>query len=81
MMAVPMETTGATLEAGKPVALFPTDITAQPSSSSTPCRCDGRFIINNLQPDEGNGAADHTRPQLEAISIPWGPLLRANNIA
>jgi len=54
MMTVPVETTDSTLQAGKPMTLFPTDIVAQPFKSQYTVARDGRFIVNNLQPDEGS---------------------------
>jgi hypothetical protein len=53
MMAVPVVTTGSTFEAGRPVALFPTDIMAQPFKFQYTVSRDGRFIVNNLQAEEG----------------------------
>jgi Tol biopolymer transport system component len=46
MMAVPISTTNATLDAGKPVALFTTPITAQPFKTVYAVSGDGRFLIN-----------------------------------
>jgi Tol biopolymer transport system component len=56
VMAVPITTTGSSFEAGKPVALFPTDIAAQPFKSQYAVLRDGRFIVNNLQPEEAAAA-------------------------
>ncbi len=53
MMAVPVVTTGSSLEAGRPVALFQTDIAPQPFKFQYTVSRDGRFIVNNLQPEEG----------------------------
>lgn len=53
MMAVPVVMTGSSLEAGRPVALFQTDILAQPFKFQYTVSRDGRFIVNNLQPEEG----------------------------
>jgi Tol biopolymer transport system component len=53
MMVVPITTTGPSVEAGRPMALFPTDIVPQPFKSQYTVSRDGRFIVNNLQPEEG----------------------------
>ncbi len=53
MMAVPITTTGSAFEAGKPTALFPTNIMGLPFKSQYTVSRDGRFLVNNLQPDEG----------------------------
>ena len=55
LMAVPIATAGSAFEAGKPMALFPTDITAQPFKSQYTVSRDGRFIVNSLQPEQGAG--------------------------
>ena len=52
MMAVPVQTEGVSFEAGKPVALFSTDIVAQPFKAQYTVSRDGRFLFNNLQPGE-----------------------------
>ena len=54
MMAVPVETEGASFEAGKPVSLFSTDIVAQPFKAQYTVARDGRFLLNNLQPEEAS---------------------------
>jgi serine/threonine protein kinase len=53
LMAVPITTTGSAFDAGKPKALFRTDITAQPFKSQYAVSRDNRFIVNDLQPEEG----------------------------
>ena len=52
VMGVPITSTGSSLEAGKPMALFPIDIAAQPFKSQYTVSRDGRLIVNNLQPED-----------------------------
>ncbi len=56
VMAVPITTTGSSFEAGKPMALFPTDITPQPFKSQYAVSRDGRLIVNNQQTEEGTAS-------------------------
>jgi hypothetical protein len=56
MMAVPVETIGTTFEAGKPLALFSTDIVAQPFKAQYAVSRDGRFLVNNLQAEEASAS-------------------------
>jgi Tol biopolymer transport system component len=56
MMAVPVETDGASFEAGRPVALFSTDIVDQPFKAQYTVSRDGRFLLNNLQPEEASAS-------------------------
>lgn len=55
-MAVPVMTTGSTFEAGKPVALFPTQIVGQPFKTQYAIARDGRFLINNQTPEQATTA-------------------------
>jgi hypothetical protein len=66
MMGVPVETRGASFEAGKPVALFSTDIVPQPFKAQYTVSRDGRFLVNNSQPEEASA------PPLTVI-LNWRP--------
>jgi hypothetical protein len=52
MMAVPVDANGAIFEAGRPTALFASDINIQPFKFQYAVSRDGRFLINSLQPEE-----------------------------
>jgi Tol biopolymer transport system component len=58
MMAVTIAASGTTLEAGKPVALFPSNIVAGPDKAQYAVARDGRFLINQMR--EGAAAAPIT---------------------
>jgi Tol biopolymer transport system component len=56
MMAVPVTTTGSTFEAGKPVALFSTQIALQAFKFQYAVSRDGRFLVNNVTAPEATAS-------------------------
>jgi Tol biopolymer transport system component len=56
MMAVPVETRAASFEAGRPVAMFSTDVIGQPFKAQYTISRDDRFLVNNLQPEEASAS-------------------------
>ena len=56
MMVVPITISGATINPGKPVALFSTHIAGQPFKSQYAAAKDGRFLLNNRHVSEASAS-------------------------
>ena len=56
MMAVPVTTTASKFEAGKPAALFSTQIAAQVFRFQYAVSNDGRFLVNNREAEEASAS-------------------------